>query len=99
MSVSDPRAKSVAAATPAKKKKRKGLSLRPSSTAGGPGQLTVALRLTGKLKKLYKATGRAKTRARISFAPKGECAPVFASCYDAGTETTTLKVRKKSKKK
>jgi hypothetical protein len=99
VSVTDARATSPAAAKTKKKKRKKSLSLRPSSAVGGPGELTVALRLTGKAKKLFKATGKAKVKARISFAPRGECAPVFKSCYDAGTQTATLKLKKKSPKK
>jgi hypothetical protein len=99
VSVAD--AKSLAAATSAKKKKKKkGLSLRPSSATGGPGAITLALRLAGTAKKRFKATGKAKVKATISFSPTGECvAAVFKSCYDAGTETATLKVKKKGKKK
>jgi hypothetical protein len=96
VSVSDAKAKSLAATTTKKRSKR---SLRPSSAAGGPGTLTVALRLTGKAKKLFKATGRVKVKSRISFAPKGECAPVFKSCYEAGTQTAKLKVKKKRRTK
>jgi Kelch motif len=103
VSVNDARAKSVAAATTAKKKhkkKKKPLSLRPSSESGGPGEITVALSLTGKAKKRFKATGKAKAKATISFAPKGECATVaFKSCYDAGTETVALKLKNKKKRK
>jgi hypothetical protein len=101
VSLSDAKAKSAAAVTAAKKKKKKkkSVSLRPSSGSGGPGEITLRLRLTGKAKKRFKATGRAKVKARIAFAPKGECAAVvFKSCYDAGTQTATLKVKKKHKK-
>ena len=99
VSITDAKAKAAAAAATARKKRKKSASLRPSSAAGGPGTITLALRLTGKVKKQLKARGKAKVKARISFAPKGECAAVFKSCYDAGTQTATLKVKKKNKKK
>ena len=95
MSVSDAAAKSGAAATAARKRK---LGLRPSSKSGGPGKITVALRLAGKAKKRFKTTGKAKVRAKLAFAPSGQCAAVvFKSCRD-GSEKATLKIKKKGKK-
>jgi Kelch motif len=95
VSVADVAAKSGALAA-AKKKRKPGL--RPSSASGGPGKITVALRLAGKAKQRFKATGRAKVRAKITFTPTGQCVRFFRSCYDAGTETTKLKVKKGKKK-
>jgi hypothetical protein len=98
VTVSD--AASKAAATAAKKKKKKGLSLRSSSASGGPGEITVALKLVGKAKKRFKATGKVKVKAKISFAPKSECLTrFFKSCYDSGTAPAKLTIKKTQKKK
>jgi Kelch motif/Galactose oxidase, central domain len=72
--------------------------IRPSSASGGPGKITVALRLAGKAKRHFKAKGRAKVRAKISFTPSGQCLESFSACYDAGTETAKLKFKKKRKR-
>ncbi len=97
VSVADAKAKSGAAATVAKKRRKR--ALRPSRTSGGPGKIVVKLRLAGKAKKRFKATGRAKARARITFTPSGQCVKFFTACYDAGTETAKLKLKEKTKKK
>jgi hypothetical protein len=97
VTVSDAAAKSVATAA---KKKKKGLSLKSVSASGGAGQITVALKLTGKAKQRFKTTGKVKVKAKISFAPRAECvARFFKSCQDRGTDTAKLKIKKKAKKK
>jgi hypothetical protein len=99
VTVSDASAKSTTSAMVAKKKK-KGLSLKSSSVSGGPGAITVALKLTGKAKQRFKATGKVKVKVKISFAPRAECLTrFFKSCYDSGTDTAKLKIKKKAKKK
>jgi hypothetical protein len=97
VSVADAKAKSGAAATVAKKRRKP--ALRPSRASGGPGKIVVKLRLAGNAKKRFNATGRAKVRARITLTPSGQCVKFFTACYDAGTETAKLTFKKKTKRK
>jgi hypothetical protein len=82
-------------------KKKKKLRLKPSSASGGPGQITVPLRLAGPAKKQLKKTGKVSIRATISFAPSakpGECVAVFKQCYSsqyAASQTATLRIKRR----
>ncbi len=84
------------------KEKVRGLPLRPSSAAGGPGQITDPLRLGASSRKKLKAKGKVSLRATITFTPKGgECAALFKQCYSAqyaASQTATLKVKRQRKK-
>jgi hypothetical protein len=101
--VSDANARLGSSASAAKQQKQQ-LSLNPASATGGPGQITVKLKLAGKAKKKFKRTGKAKVRAKLAFAPSpiaGECVALFKPCYSGGyaaTETATLKVKRKKHK-
>jgi len=79
-------------AVAAKKSKRKP-RLRVSSASGGPGTITVVLKLRGKAKKAFKRTGKAKVTAAISFAPAAPF-PAFAN-----NKTATLRLKKAKKRK
>ena len=99
VTVRDTKARSGAARATAKKRKRRP-ALRPSTASGDAGEISVQLRLTRKAKRRLKSTGRAKLQAEIAFAPTGQCAAViFKSCYDAGTETATLKIKQRRRRK
>jgi hypothetical protein len=87
------------------KKKRKKLPLKPSSAAGGPGQVSVALKLAGSAKGKLKAKGKLRLRATVTFAPTvkpGECVAVFKQCYSSGfaaSQTATLRLKSKKHEK
>jgi hypothetical protein len=66
VAVTDASAKAKASASKAKPK-----LLKPSSATGGPGQTKVKLKLTGAAKKMLKAMGKVKVKAKIAFTPTG----------------------------
>jgi Kelch motif len=97
VTVRDAAAKAGGPAAAAKKKKRR--ALKTSNARGGPGKITVRLRLAGKAKKRFNSKGRAKVRAKVEFAPSSQCVvKLFKYCYDGGTETAKLKIKKRAKK-
>jgi hypothetical protein len=73
----------------ARKKKRR-LILKSSDTSGDPPTITVALRLSKLAKQRLRRTGRLDVKARITFAPQGGL---------ANTQTATLKIKGRTKRK
>ena len=71
----------------AKKGKRK--LLKPSSASGGPGTITVTLKLTKRAKKTLKAKHKLKIKANVTFTPQGGL---------ANTQPAKLKIKKKARK-
>jgi hypothetical protein len=84
--VADAASKALAGATAAKKKKP--LLLKPSSASGGPGTITVKLKLTRAAKKKLASKGKLKLRAKVTFTPVGGIA-----------NTQTVKLKLKGKKR
>jgi len=64
-------------------RKRKKSPLKPSSGSGGPGAITVKLRLRGFAKAQLRQTGKLKVKATITFTPKGG---------KANSQTATLNI-------
>ena len=77
--------------------------MRPSTAAGGPGQITDPLRLGASAREEAQGEGQGQpVRATITFTPKGgECVALFKQCYSAqyaASQTATLKVKGQRKK-
>ena len=71
-------------------KKKRQLSLKPSSASGGAPTISVPLLLTKSAKKKLRQKGKVKAKARITFTPTGGT---------TGTQTATLKIKGKKPKK
>ena len=82
--LTDAAARASVGATAAKAKR----SLKPSSASGGPGKITVLLRLTKAASKKLRLVGNLKVRAAITFTPNGGV-----------PNTQTAKLRLTSKKR
>ena len=78
LAVADARSRATAAK---RRRKRATTSLKPTSATGGPGTISVALRLTRQASAKLKRRGRLRVAARLTFTPSGG-APA--------TQTTTL---------
>jgi hypothetical protein len=83
--------------------RKPGPSLKPASARGGPGRITVKLKLTERSQRRLERTGRVRMRARLAFAPapvSGECVTLSKPCFSRGyaiTETATLKLKAKKR--
>jgi hypothetical protein len=79
-------------------------SLKPTSATGGPGPITLKLRITRRAKRSLVRRGKLKVRASLSFVPapvRGQCVTLIAPCYSSGhaiTETPTLTLKAKKRK-